>query len=806
MKTMRNIIGILAALALISCSAPAAEPSPAVTAAAGASSVPAVETLSTATAVPSTPRRFLNISIASADQALMNGDFTLAREEYRAAYAASGAPLTRSAALWGLGRVEFESGNYPQTLVRLRELLYYYYDSQQAAGACYLMAETLMALQRHEEAASYYECYLGKKPGVIDTYAQERLGDARMASANPIAAVNAYQAALAASHIGESIPLQIKLAQATAAAGDAATAQAMYAGIAANTDNFYHLAQVDLLAGQLHLEQGETDLAYARFQHAVSNYPEAYDSYTALVLLVGAGVPVDEFQRGLVDFYAGQYGYALDAFDRFLAADPEHDGTVHYYRALTLRALGDSPAAVAEWDIFINGYAGHPLWLDAWEDKAYTQWLYLEQYDNAAQTLLNFVQIAPGSASAPYELLVAARIMERGGDLDDASATWTRIANEYPTSIHVPQALHLAGITYYRQRNWDAALYTFQRAIPLTTNAEETARAYFWLGKTEQAMGDADGAQAAFQQAALADPTLYYSERARDMIYGRAPLEPAPAYDLEVDLLAEQADAEAWIRLTFDLPADTALHQTGSLAEDSRLVRGTELWQLGLYNEARAEFEDLRLAVSLDPADSYRLANYLLDLGMYRVAINAARQVLTLAGMETNAQAAAAPAYFQHVRFGTYYLDLVLPAAAENGLDPLFLLAVIRQESLFEGFVRSAAGARGLMQIMPATGQTIVDDYGWPADYDAEDLYRPQVSIRLGAHHLMTNRLYFNGDLYAALAAYNAGIGSAIIWDPLSNDDFDLFAEVVRYEETRSYIRGIYENYVAYRSLYSTIP
>jgi soluble lytic murein transglycosylase len=110
------------------------------------------------------------------------------------------------------------------------------------------------------------------------------------------------------------------------------------------------------------------------------------------------------------------------------------------------------------------------------------------------------------------------------------------------------------------------------------------------------------------------------------------------------------------------------------------------------------------------------------------------------------------------------------------------------------------------MQIMPDTGQDIVNGYSWPPEYSSDDLYRPQVSVRLGAHHLMTGRLYFGGDLYASLASYNAGIGSAIIWDGLAGDDPDLFAEVVRYEETRAYIRGIYENFVIYRSLYGTIP
>jgi soluble lytic murein transglycosylase len=84
-------------------------------------------------------------------------------------------------------------------------------------------------------------------------------------------------------------------------------------------------------------------------------------------------------------------------------------------------------------------------------------------------------------------------------------------------------------------------------------------------------------------------------------------------------------------------------------------------------------------------------------------------------------------------------------------------------------------------------------------------LYSPQTSIRMGTFYLNNNRKYLGGDLYAALAAYNAGPGNAAIWKDLAGNDPDLQLEVIRYEETRNYIRGIYEIFTTYRSLYSPI-
>ena len=179
------------------------------------------------------------------------------------------------------------------------------------------------------------------------------------------------------------------------------------------------------------------------------------------------------------------------------------------------------------------------------------------------------------------------------------------------------------------------------------------------------------------------------------------------------------------------------------------------------------------------------------------------RQVLTLAGKESQAQSLEAPPYFNHVRYGLYYHDLILQEEQNYGLDPLFMFSVIRQESLFEGFVQSTAGAHGLMQVIPSTGEQIASELGWPERYDSNDLYRPNVSVRFGSYYMAKNRDEFGGNMYAALAAYNGGPGSAAIWNNLAGNDPDLLVEIIRFEETRNYVRLIYEIFGTYRMIYS---
>ena len=753
-----------------------------------------------------TPTPIPAVRVETGDRALFDGDYARARSEYQIAFSTSTDSEVRAAALWGLGRTEYEAGVYASALEALRRLPVEFPDSQYAAYAFFLLGETYACLQRYAEAADAYASYLSLRPGVIDAYAQEWRGDALVAAGNDMDAVVAYQTTLAAPHLGDGVALQIKLAQAYADSGDSATAQAMFDDIASQSGNIYVKAQMDLLAGQLHLSQGEKDQAYAHFLHTVENYPEAYDSYTALVILVDANVPVDDLNRGLVDYIAGQYGVALAAFDRYISANPQNDGTVRFFRAKALDESGRYEEAVAEYTLFINNYPDNLHWQAAWDEKAGTQWYFLEQYGAASQTYLDFVAAMPANPDAPRFLLNAGQMLERAGRLEEAATTWERIADRYPSSELVPQALFWAGIARYRNANPDGALVAFQRNLILASAPEDQARAYFWIGKTQQKRGDAAAAQTAWQQAAAIDPTSYYSERARDTLFSQSIFQPPPAYNLTFDLVTDRREAEAWIRIQFNLPSNTDLSSPDALLQDLRLARGAELWNLGLYDEARLEFEDLRQTVSEDPADSYRLANYLLDLGLYRSAIFAARQVLTLAGMDTNAKSLTAPNYFNYVRYGVYYQDLIVPAAQQNELDPLSLFSLVRQESLFEGFVHSTAGARGLMQIIPSTGLSIAQNMGWPLDYTADDLYRPVVSLNLGAHYLRANLDHFDGDLFAALAAYNSGPGNAEIWMNLAGGDPDLFLEIVRFEETRTYIRSIYENYIVYRSLYGSVP
>ena len=752
-----------------------------------------------------TPTPIPAARLDEADRARFNGDWDQAILSYQTVLTGSNQPELQSIALLGLGRTHYLAGDFPLAIQTLNSFIEQYPDSPYLPYAHFYLAQAYSAEGNYFDASEQYLQYLTQRSGVVDAYILNLRGDALRSGGDHAGAIIDYRAALQAPSFLSGLEIEIKTAASHAAVGDFETAIGMYQDIYSRTNSDYTKSLMDLYSGQAYLAIGKTQEAHDVYQDAVNNYPTSSASYQALLTLVESGVPVNELNRGIVDYYAGQYGVALAAFDRYFQSGAGDPATARYYNGLTLRAIGNYQAAIDEWNNIIQNYPEDRFWDDAWEQKAYTQWWYLREYDLAVQTLLDFVVGAPNHPRAGEFLFDAAAVADRANHVERAAQLWEQVAVEYPGYEKAMRALFLSGINRYRIADYTNALAMFERHLANSTTLEERAAAYFWQGKTYQDQGDFEAAKAAWELAASADPTGYYSERARDLLRQTPAFTPPEMYDLSFNSEHERIQAQEWIRTTFNIAPEENLSNPGPIASDPRWVRGTELWELGLYEEARTEFEDLRKAVLGDPVNSYYLANHLVDLGLYRSAIFAAREVLNSAGM-SDAETMSAPPYFNHLRFGAYFSDLVIPIAQQYDLHPLFLLSLIRQESAFEGFVRSSAGARGLMQIMPATGQEIVSELGWPRDYDDSDLHRPIINMTLGADYLDKWRTHFKGDLYAALAAYNGGPGNAIEWQSLSGDDPDLFVEVIRFEETRNYIRSIYEIFNLYRRIYDRTP
>lgn len=145
--------------------------------------------------------------------------------------------------------------------------------------------------------------------------------------------------------------------------------------------------------------------------------------------------------------------------------------------------------------------------------------------------------------------------------------------------------------------------------------------------------------------------------------------------------------------------------------------------------------------------------------------------------------------------FPLSYLEIV--RHKQNQIDPLLILSLIRQESAFNKEARSIAGARGLMQVMPATARMV--DRG-----RAALLNEPSVNIDVGTKYFISRLRQYEGDVELTLAAYNAGFNRVDDWRKrYPTDNRLLFLDFIPFRETRDYVSSILRNYYWYVILYS---
>ncbi|MFL6468172.1 MAG: transglycosylase SLT domain-containing protein, partial [Pyrinomonadaceae bacterium] len=145
----------------------------------------------------------------------------------------------------------------------------------------------------------------------------------------------------------------------------------------------------------------------------------------------------------------------------------------------------------------------------------------------------------------------------------------------------------------------------------------------------------------------------------------------------------------------------------------------------------------------------------------------------------------------------------LLREAGKRKIDPRFLLAIMKQESVFKSGAKSPAGARGLLQLVFDTAIKYKDDAGFP-NLEPDDLYKPSVNIAIGSQYVAFLRDEFDG-LYEGIAAsYNGGEDNALRWMNRSKPkDPGVFVSEIGFAETKNYVFKVMGNYRLYRAIYN---
>ena len=738
------------------------------------------------------------------DQLVLNGYLEDAAGMYRQllSYGSAIAPGERAQAAFRLGQVTLRAGFFQQAADALTMLITDFPDDVQIAQAYFLRADARIGLLQWEAAIADLQQYLSLRPGLIDSYVYERIADAQIALGQTDAALRNYELAISAKR--SKVPLLVlreKLAQIYINLERYNDAIAQYDAVLAVARNAPYRANISFSAAQAALAGGDLAAGVDRLRAVFENYAGTATAWKALDLLSRQGVVYDGLQRGRAAFSAGDYQAAIDAFNEYttthqLAAIPA-DLFLTLGRAY--RQIGNSDAAAVAFQTIIDQYPQDPLFGDALLERGRTRFLAGDS-PAAIQIYLSIADTYPlFEQTAGVALWRAAYLYGTNGQTALSRQVFTRLADSYPDHEFTINGLFNAASAAIRDEEWAIAENLYARIASLGTGDDQAA-AYLWMGRLGLLKGDEDLAKQAFELAMAAAPDSYFAARSHDFRRGIQPFDPPDAWRFEFDENAELAAAEQWLRQTFAIEGQTNLWRlTAELNGDPRMIRGRELYAVSAFDEAFIEFEDL-----VDQArdegkalDSYRLAIYLRGLGIYRESIIAAADVIIASGQGT----LEVPPFLARMRFPAYYIDVIQPEATARGIDPLLMLSLIRQESLFNTYATAGAGEKGMMQVIPSTAQYIAEQLNWP-DYQHSDLFRPYAGVAFGAFYIDEQLELFNQNAIAALAAYNAGPGRAYDWNALSGGDPDLFMTTITIDSTRHYVQFIYRNYNIYRALY----
>jgi soluble lytic murein transglycosylase len=422
------------------------------------------------------------------------------------------------------------------------------------------------------------------------------------------------------------------------------------------------------------------------------------------------------------------------------------------------------------------------------------------------------------AVAAPAGLLLA-RDRARRGDTADAIVLLDDLARRQPAAPEAEEAAYLAARLLLEQdgrANRAAALQRLHRLAARKTGARTSDARWTlaWLSFKAHRR-DAAALFAAFAAGASDDVA-----RAQGLYWQARVSAPAEAARLEARVAS--LDPLGWYGVLSAAktaqaappPFPPARPAAASAPVPAQLGVATELIGLGLFAEGCAEVDRYvqqrhGRAADLLPAFALyeRAGRY--DRSMVLAENLRAGRPPPLEFREPGRAAKGPPdptgRALLEAAYPAAYPEQVAASARRAGLDPYFILAVARRESLFRPDARSSAGAVGLLQLTPATARRVAAVLGRPAGRD-DELFEPGNEIDLGAWYLSELVGRF-GDPAIAAAAYNAGPRAAQPWaSRAAGMPLDEWVEEIPFRETRLYVKAVAGAWSAYRILAGGTP
>lgn len=370
---------------------------------------------------------------------------------------------------------------------------------------------------------------------------------------------------------------------------------------------------------------------------------------------------------------------------------------------------------------------------------ALAQWQKISSYFNAAEQGRFYAMLG-------YE---AAR------HLDPRALEWFKDAGNAPLTA---KQLDWRTRAALRARDWSEVLASIDE---MAQSQQQQDTWYYWKARALRASGRSSEATEFFS--ALSGKPNFYGQLAAEEL-GIAPT--------------------TGIMLVSYLPSEEEL---SAMQQRPAMQRALALSRMNLRTEAYREwmwavrgFDDWQLLTAAEIARRN---------GMYDRAINTAERTVQLHDF--------------NLRYLAPYRDALQTYIRQNDLDEAWVYGLMRQESRFVTVAKSDAGARGIMQIMPATARWVARQLGM-RDYRNSSIHRMDTNFTLGTYYMKSMLSRFNDSPVLATAAYNAGPTRARQWCAETPLEGAIYIETIPFDETREYVKKVMSNTEYYAELFGT--
>ncbi|MBT5550641.1 MAG: tRNA (adenosine(37)-N6)-dimethylallyltransferase MiaA [Nitrospina sp.] len=462
-------------------------------------------------------------------------------------------------------------------------------------------------------------------------------------------------------------------------------------------------------------------------------------------------------------------------------------GRFYFFLAQAHRGLRDRKNANEALKQFLKLYPHHARAQDAVLNIGRNLWN-LGQPMAGAKYFLRVTQESPSSELAVKAQFFLAKIYEERKNYPEALKNYKIALEKYPEEYFAQWAGWRLGWIHYIDGKFAKAFDRFQEAALRFPDSSFIEYNLYWSAKCAEKLDKKDVALELYTKVIQLYPYTFHGIQAKDRVR---------ALGVNPDTLMKNK-----VSASPKEEVSPKLNRPLNAKENFHYIRANELAKLGLMQEARNEIGELQKSIQKNLTGVLWLSHLYHKAQGYAESLRLLHlyKDFTTKPREKN----LSPEFWKHF-FPLAYEEAVLAYAKSRKVDPFFVNGIIRQESLFDSQALSPAGARGLMQIMPATGKKLYPKTKLKKPFETDALFDPELNIRLGVKYVSQLNKRFGKNGMHILISYNAGPHVLKKWLKRFGhlSDQDVFIESIPYPETRRYVKHVLRNLGIYKALYS---